>query len=163
MLRTTSESMSTILGGSNTVSNLPYDFAYHKSNEFGERISRNQLLILQKESYLSDAQSFANGSYYINALTKQLANKALEIFKQIEKGGGFLKQLKEGIIQRKIQESAHKEQEKFNSGELVLLGSNKLPNHRDIMKDSLEIYSFLKYNPSKTLIQPIILFLCIKF
>ena len=106
LLRTTSECMSAILGGANTISNVSYDAIYHKSNEFGERISRNQLLILQQESYLTEAQSFAEGAYYIESITQQLAENALTIFKQIEKSGGFLKQLKDGIIQKKIKESA---------------------------------------------------------
>lgn len=155
MLRTTSESMSAILGGSNTISNVSYDAIYHKSNEFGERISRNQLLILQKEAYLHEAQSFANGSYYIENITKQLAEKALVIFKQIEKGGGFLKQLKSGNIQKKIKESAEKELEQFNQEKIVLLGTNKQPNKSDRMKDNLELYPFLKKRISKTLIPPI--------
>lgn len=156
MLRTTSECMSAILGGSNTISNTSYDSLYHKSNEFGERISRNQLLILQKEAYLQEAQEVANGSYYIESITKQLAEKALHIFKQIEKSGGILKQLKNGTIQKKIQESAQKQQEQFNSNQITLLGSNKLPNKEDRMKDDLEIYPFLKTKITKTLIPPIL-------
>jgi methylmalonyl-CoA mutase len=156
ILRTTSECMSAILGGSNTISNISYDSMYHKSNEFGERISRNQLLILQKEAYLQEAQEIANGSYYIESITKQLAEKALDIFKQIEKGGGFLKQLKSGIIQKKIQESSQKQQEQFNNKEITLLGSNKLPNKDDRMKGDLEIYPFLKTKTTKTLIPPIL-------
>lgn len=156
MLRTSSECMSGILGGANTVSNISYDKIFHKSNEFGERIARNQLLILQQESQLSEAQNIANGSYYIESITQQLAQQALEIFKQIEKGGGFLKQLKEGTIQRKIKESAEKEQEQFNKGELVLLGSNKIQNKNDKMKDELEINAFMSIRNEKTLIQPII-------
>ena len=155
MLRTTSECMSAVLGGSNTVSNVSYDTIYHKSNEFGERISRNQLLILQKEAYLKEAQSFANGSYYIENITKQLAEKALIIFKQIEKGGGFLKQLRAGNIQKKIKENAQKEQEQFNQEKIVLLGSNKLPNEKDRMKENLELYPFLKKKISQTLSSPI--------
>lgn len=155
MLRTTSECMSAVLGGSNTVSNVSYDTIYHKSNEFGERISRNQLLILQKEAYLKEAQSFANGSYYIENITKQLAEKALIIFKQIEKGGGFLKQLRAGNIQKKIKENAQKEQEQFNQEKIVLLGSNKLPNEKDRMKENLELYPFLKKKISQTLSPPI--------
>jgi methylmalonyl-CoA mutase len=155
MLRTTSECMSAVLGGSDTVCNVSYDTIYHKSNEFGERISRNQLLILQKEAYLHEAQNFADGSYYIENITKQLAEKALVIFKQIEKGGGFLKQLKTGTIQKKIKESAQKEQEQFNEEKIVLLGSNKLPNEKDRMKESLELYPFLKKKISRTLSPPI--------
>lgn len=89
MLRTTSECMSAILGGATSITNVSYDAIYHKSNEFGERIARNQLLILQQESYLAEAQNFADGAYYIENITKQLAEKALEQFKVIEKSGGF--------------------------------------------------------------------------
>jgi methylmalonyl-CoA mutase len=156
MLRTTSECMSAILGGSNTIANVAYDQIYHKSNEFGERIARNQLLILQQESYLASAQNIADGSYYIDVLTHQLAEKALSIFKQIEKGGGFLKQLKAGIIQKKIQESALHEEEKFNTKEIILLGSNLQSNQNDKMKENLELYPFVKQRHIKTLITPIV-------
>ena len=156
MLRTTSECMSAILGGANTVNNLSYDATYHKKNEFGERVSRNQLLILQQESYLESANTIANGSYYIESITTQLAEKALLIFKDIEKGGGFIKQLKEGVIQRKITEIANKEQNKFNTNELILLGTNKQPNIDDKMKSDIEFYPFLKIKPIKTLVSPII-------
>jgi methylmalonyl-CoA mutase len=155
LLRTTSESMSAILGGSDTISNVSYDSIYQKSNEFGERIARNQLLILQKEAYLQEAQSFANGSYYIESITKQLAEKALVIFKQIENGGGFLQQLKAGNIQKKISENAEKELQQFNEEKVVLLGTNKQPNINDRMKGNLELYPFLKKKISKTLIPPI--------
>lgn len=156
MLRTTSECMSAILGGSNTIANISYDSIYHKSNEFGERIARNQLLILQKETRLSQAQEFANGSYYIENIEKQFAKKALDLFKQIEKSGGFLKQLKNGVIQKKINENAQKEQKEFDQNQKILLGINKLPNINDRMKKELQIYPFLKTKNLKTLILPVL-------
>lgn len=156
MLRTTSECMSAILGGSNTVANIAYDEIYHKANEFGARISRNQLLILQQESNLKEAQNFADGAYYIEAITEQLTEKALDIFKQIEKAGGFLKQLKAGIIQKKITESALKEDEKLNNKDIILLGSNLQVNKADKIKNDLELYPFVKQRNIKTLITPII-------
>lgn len=156
MLRTTTETMSAVLGGANAVCNLPYDALYHKSNEFGERISRNQLLVLKKESYFDVVSNPADGSYYIESLTQQLAAKALELFKSIEKGGGLLAQLKEGTIQKKIKESAYKEQQWFNEGKLVLLGTNKYPNTADQMKHDLELYPFVKTNIRKTEIAPLI-------
>jgi methylmalonyl-CoA mutase len=156
MLRTTTECMSAILGGANTICNLAYDAIYHKDNEFGERISRNQLLVLKHESYFDKVNNPSDGTYYIEKITSQLAEKALLIFKDIEANGGFLKQLKEGIIQRKIKESATKEQEQFNTGEEPLLGTNKHPNPDDKMKHKLELYPFVKTNPIKTLIVPII-------
>uniref|UniRef100_UPI00404AAD63 methylmalonyl-CoA mutase subunit beta n=1 Tax=Flavobacterium sp. TaxID=239 RepID=UPI00404AAD63 len=156
MLRTTTECMSAILGGANTISNLPYDALYHKTNEFGDRISRNQLLVLKNESYFNKVNNPADGAYYIETLTSQLAEKALDLFKKIESKGGFITLLIEGTIQRKINESAQKEQDLFDSGKEVLLGTNKYPNKNDKMKHDLELFPFVKTNPRKTLITPII-------
>jgi methylmalonyl-CoA mutase len=156
MLRTTTECMSAILGGANAIANLPYDALYHKDNEFGDRIARNQLLILKEESYFDKVDNPADGSYYIESLTNQLAEKALALFKDIEVNGGFLKQLNEGVIKRKIQESADTEQSLFDSGKETLLGTNKYPNKNDKMKHDLELFPFVKIKPRKTLITPII-------
>jgi methylmalonyl-CoA mutase len=156
MLRTTTECMSAILGGANSVMNLPYDSLYHKSNEFGERIARNQLLVLKEESYFNTVSNAAEGTYYIETLTQELAEKALEVFKEIEKGGGFLAQLKSGTIQRKIKESAQKEQDRFDSGEITLVGTNYHPNASDSMKNDLELYPFRKMKTGKTLLSPIV-------
>ncbi len=156
MLRTTTECMSAILGGANVVCNAAYDAIYHKSNAFGSRIARNQLLVLTEESYFKNNKEIAKGSYYIEQLTYEIADKSLELFKNIEKSGGFLKQLAEGTIQRKIEESAKKEQVQFDNGNLVLLGTNKYPNKNDKMKSELELYPFVKIKPRKTSIKPII-------
>ena len=156
MLRTTTECMSAVLGGADTVSNLSYDVLFHKENEFGDRISRNQLLVLKHESYFDKVDNPSDGAYYIETITEQLAEKALELFKDIEKNGGLITQLIEGTIQRKIIESAEKEQNLFDEGKEVLLGTNKYPNKEDRMKHDLELYPFVKQNPRKTLITPII-------
>ncbi|MGF1554689.1 methylmalonyl-CoA mutase subunit beta [Paucihalobacter sp.] len=156
MLRTTTECMSAILGGANTICNSPYDAIYHKDNDFGERIARNQLLILKHESYFDKVTNAADGTYYIENLINQLCEKALNLFKDIEANGGFLSQLKSGTIQRKIKESAQLEQAQFNKGELILLGTNRHPNPEDKMKHELELFPFVKRNPRKTLIEPII-------
>ncbi|MDT0687448.1 methylmalonyl-CoA mutase subunit beta [Autumnicola psychrophila] len=156
MLRTTTECMSAILGGADTVYNLPYDAIFHKNNEFGDRIARNQLLVMKNEAYLDKVSNAAEGTYYIESLTRQFAEMALDIFKEIEEKGGFLKQLKEGIIQRKIKESAEAEQNMFDNGKLVLIGTNTFENPEDKMQHELELYPFLKRNPRKTLIPPIL-------
>ena len=156
LLRTTTECMSAILGGADTISNISYDHIFHKKNEFGERIARNQLIILKDESYFKEAVQAAAGSYYIETLTRQIAEKALDIFKDIENSGGFSKQLAEGTIQRKINESAQKEQSQFDKKEMVLLGTNKYPNEDDKMKSEVEIYPFVKTKSRQTVIAPII-------
>ncbi len=156
MLRTTTECMSGILGGADTIYNAAYDHIYHNENEFAERIARNQLLILKNESYFDKVNNPAAGSYYIENLTTQLADQAWELFEQITAGGGFLSQLKEHKIQKKIKESAAKEQEAFDQGEEVLVGSNKYPNDKDRMNDQLDRDPFLRREERKTLIEPIL-------
>ena len=129
MLRTTTECMSAIIGGANAIANLPYDALYHKDNEFGDRIARNQLLILKNESYFDKVKNPADGTYYIESLTHQLAEKALVLFKDIEANGGFLKQLNEGIIKRKIQENFTKiRTENFFDKDGLLVYSNASTN-----------------------------------
>ncbi|WP_066220390.1 methylmalonyl-CoA mutase subunit beta [Formosa haliotis] len=156
MLRTTTECMSAILGGADSVCNLAFDAVFHKNNAFGERISRNQLIILKEESAFGAVNNPADGSYYIETLTLQLAEQALDLFKDLEANGGFLKALKAGLIQKKIKESALKEQEQFNANDIILVGTNAHTNPKDQMKDNLELYPFVKQNPRKTLIEPVI-------
>ncbi len=156
MLRTTMECMAAVNGGADTVLNLPYDALYHKENEFGERMGRNQLLVLKNESYLGAVSNPADGAYYIESLTQHLAEKALALFRQIEASGGFLSSLKKHTIQKKIREQAAVEQEQFDKGELILVGSNAFKNPDDRMKGELEISPFGQKRSEKTLVEPIL-------
>ena len=135
MLRTTLECMAAVLGGADLICNRPYDALYHLPNEFADRIARNQLLLLRHEAHLDRVANPADGSYYLESLTDQLGRKALDLFKSIEQGGGLLAQLKAHTLQKKIRQSAEKEQEAFDSGARVLVGSNRYPNPADRMKD----------------------------
>ena len=156
LLRTTTECMSAVLGGSDAVFNLNYNSEYKKDNDFAERIAFNQLILLKEESYFDKVENPAEGSYYIETISTQLAEKALILFKAIEKDGGFLKQLKNHTIQNRIADSAQKQQEKFNTKKTVLVGSNAFQNENDKMAQEIELYPFVKKNPRKTLITPII-------
>ncbi|WP_417362133.1 methylmalonyl-CoA mutase subunit beta [Galbibacter sp.] len=156
MLRTTTEYMSAILGGSDSISFLPYDAIYHKDNEFSKRIARNQLLILRHESYFDTVRNPADGAYYIEDVCREMCDKAFKLFKQIEKSGGFITQLMGHQIQKKIRENAAKEATKFEEKQIVLVGTNSFENPQDQMSENLELYPFVKTNPRKTLIEPII-------
>ncbi len=156
MLRTTTECMSAVLGGANVISNMPYDAIYKEENEFGTRISLNQLLLLKNESYFDKVNNAVDGAYYIEDITQQLTEKALELFKSIEKKGGFIKQLEQGGIQKEIAASALKEQAYFNKGEKVLVGTNKYINEIDKMSDTIELHPFTKANSSETTVEPLL-------
>lgn len=155
MLRTSTEYMSAVLGGADFVITQAYDAIFKKSNHFSARIGRNQLLLLREENTFENPQNFAKGSYYIETLTLEISKKALQLFKDLDKSGGFVSSLKSGLIQKKINEAAKKEQDLFDAGNLTLVGSNKYPNTNDTMKDAMELYPFLKIKNNQTAVQPV--------
>ena len=156
LLRTATEKFSAVLGGADVIQTLPYDIFFKKSNAFSERIARNQLLLLKNENELFDAAQIAEGSYYIENLTIEMVKKSLELFQNIEKNGGLIHQLNEGIIQRKIKESSDKEQQLFDEQKIVLIGSNKFPKNDEKLKNQIEIFPFTKKRNDKTTIKPIL-------
>lgn len=125
MLRTTAATMAAILGGADIVNNLPYDVTFNPPNAFGDRIAQNQLLILKNESFFDQVTNPAEGSYYIEELTQEFAERSLRLFKDIEKKEGFLNLLLNNEIQKEVSRAAQKEQALFDSGVLVLVGVNR--------------------------------------
>lgn len=156
LLRTTTECMSAILGGANTVFNIPYNNVTKKNNAENERLARNQLLILKHESYFNMVNNPADGSYYIESITNQLAQKALTIFKQIEKKEGFLKLLKEDTIQRKIRESFNKSVKQLEQNETILVGVNAHQYPIENIGKTINKYPFVSLRPRLTLIESIV-------
>ena len=125
MLRSTAAMMAAILGGADIINNLPYDVTFNLPNAFGDRIAQNQLLILKNESFFDQVTNPAEGSYYIEQLTHEFAEMSLDLFKSIEKKGGFLNSLLTHEIQEQVHHAAQKEQALFDSGDLVLVGVNR--------------------------------------
>jgi methylmalonyl-CoA mutase len=104
MLRTQTEAMSAILGGADSLTVEPFDNAFRKSDDFSERIARNQQLILKEEAYFDKVADPAGGSYYIENLTRLIAENAWKLFLEIEEKGGFLSALNLGYINKKMSE-----------------------------------------------------------
>ncbi len=124
-LRTTTEVMSGILGGANRIMNHPYDLRFNPPNPFGDRIARNQLHLLKHESYFDKLPNVMEGSYFLEALTKQMKDKAWAQFLSLEENGGWLVALECDWIQTQIEEVRVAEQMRFTLGERLLVGTNK--------------------------------------
>lgn len=137
MLRTTTEAMSAIIGGADSVSVLPYDHVTGESGDFSMRIARNQQHILKNESYLDKVADISAGSYYIESITHQLAEKSWEQFKIIESKGGLLSCMKKNFIQHLISKDLMQMKKEFNEGKLVLIGVNKYVNESEIVHSDL--------------------------
>ncbi|MBK7667699.1 MAG: methylmalonyl-CoA mutase [Sphingobacteriaceae bacterium] len=134
MLRTTTEAMSAVIGGANSLSVLPYNEGFEEGSEFSSRIAINQQHILKDESYLNKVADISAGSYYIESVTDSIAEKAWEQFKVIESKGGFIACLKNNFIQDLISQGASSLQQEFNEGKLVLVGVNKYENKGESSK-----------------------------
>ncbi|MEZ5073162.1 MAG: methylmalonyl-CoA mutase family protein [Bacteroidales bacterium] len=138
MLRATSESMSAILGGADTLSVLPFDLPYGKSTEFSERIARNLQIILREEAYFDRVADPARGAYFIESLTDELASKAWDLFRETETSGGYQACFERGTVQKRVEESRQKKVERFASGKDRLLGTNAFPNFQETILGKLE-------------------------
>lgn len=128
MLRTTTESMSAILGGIDSLSVLPFNEVFDTPDEFSERIARNQQLILKGESFFDKVADPAAGSYYIEALTTKLIEKSWELFLQVDEKGGYLEAFKQGFIQQWVRNEAEKKNHNIALRKMSLLGTNQYPN-----------------------------------
>ncbi|GHT35189.1 methylmalonyl-CoA mutase small subunit [Bacteroidia bacterium] len=138
MLRTQTEAMSAALGGVDSLTVLPYDCAYKQSDDFSERIARNQQLLLKEESHFDKVTDPAAGSYYIETLTAQIAEQAWKIFLETEENGGFLKTVQSGRVQAAVNASAKAHLKNISSRREVLLGTNQFPNFNETAADKIE-------------------------
>lgn len=132
LLRSTTEAMSAVIGGCNSLSIAGYDQVYSQANEFSSRMAINQQHILKDESYLNKVADMAAGSYYIEQLTDHLAEQAWEKFKEIEAKGGFITCIDSGHIQHIISEDLNVLKENYKQNKAVLIGVNKYPNTSEI-------------------------------
>jgi len=135
MLRNTTEAMSAVLAGVDSLSVMPFNKAFGEQDEFNQRISRNLQNILKEEAYFDKIIDPAAGSYYIETLTKEIAKKAWQYFLEVEEKGGFYKAIKEGYIQEQVNENAQKMDMKLSQGRISLLGTNKYPNPQEQISD----------------------------
>ncbi|MBF0596223.1 methylmalonyl-CoA mutase family protein [Faecalibacter rhinopitheci] len=134
VIRTSVEANAAILGGSDIINVKSYDELY-ETTDFGLEIAAKQQLLLQKESNLDQFTDPVAGSYYVENLTNQMAENALELFKNIQNVGGFTKALENETIQDYVYTSARKEQKEFDHKELSLIGVNKYRNTEETIEN----------------------------
>jgi methylmalonyl-CoA mutase len=156
LVRSSNSLLSSVLSTADTVSGIAHDSLIYNSNKSSNRLIRNQLLLLKNEAGLNEHQDAANGSYYINYLTEQFSQKALGIFKLIEKNQGLLFQLKNGSIQKEIEKQHLKELELYKANKEVLIGATAFKDKRERLKKVAERKPFLVKKSRKTAIIPIV-------
>ena len=148
MLRTTTETMSALIGGVDSMTVIPFNEVYERPTPFSERIARNQQLLLKEESYFDKVVDPAAGSYYIENLTASIAEEAWKIFLEVQEKGGFMEAFKSGFIQEKINESARQRDMDIATRKEVILGTNQYPNGSEVKEVKLDETIFQPYDQS---------------
>jgi methylmalonyl-CoA mutase len=128
LLRLTTEAMSAILGGCDSLLVQPFDSIYNEPTDFSERLARNIQIILKEESYFDKVIDPSAGSYYIESLTDSLIKNAWELFLKTDDQGGFIKAFTGGFIRQEISAISGRRAAMVASRQEVLLGTNIFPN-----------------------------------
>ena len=137
MLRTATEGMAGALGTADSITTLPFDLSFEQPTDFARRIARNQQLIFKEESHLDKVADPAAGSYLVENLTHAFATHAWKLFQEIEKRGGMIPAIREGLVQEKISASKEKKEQAFASRKEVMIGTNQYPNLSEQMLDKI--------------------------
>jgi len=138
LLRSTTEAMSAVVGGTDSLTVQPFDIAYKNSDEFSDRISRNTQIILKEEANLDKVIDASAGSYYIESLTNSIAAETLKLFQNVESKGGYLAAFKEGFIQTQIEEVAKKRDMNLAQRREIMVGTNQYPNFSEKVASNID-------------------------
>jgi len=123
--RTTIEAMAAAFGGTQSLHTNALDEAIALPTDFSARIARNTQIYLQEETHITKTVDPWAGSFHVEKLTEDIANKAWELIQEVEKLGGMTKAIEKGIPKMRIEEAAAIKQAKIDSGQDIIVGVNK--------------------------------------
>jgi methylmalonyl-CoA mutase len=160
MLRTTTEAMSSIIAGIDSLTVGAYDEVFVKPDDFSSRIARNQQLLLKEESYLDQVVDPSAGSYYIENLTDSIAAEAWKLFLEVDALGGYLEALSSGFIQQRIGATAQKRGADLAARKDIILGVNQYPNFTEKIEStvSAEVLKPVDFSGKSLLVQPLTIY-----
>jgi methylmalonyl-CoA mutase len=139
VVRTTIEAMASVFGGTQSLHTNALDEAIALPTEFSSRIARNTQLIIQEETGITKVVDPWGGSYMMESLTKEIADKARQLIEEVEEKGGMAKAIETGMPKLRIEESAARKQARIDRGEDVIVGVNKYTLDVEDDVDILEI------------------------
>jgi len=139
VVRTTIEALAAVLGGTQSLHTNSFDEAMALPTDFSARIARNTQLILAEESGVTAVADPLGGSYYVEALTRELEEKAQALIDEVEAHGGMTKAVAEGLPKQRIEEAAAARAAKVDVGETVIVGVNRYRLAEEAELDILEI------------------------
>ncbi|MBA53128.1 MAG: methylmalonyl-CoA mutase [Pseudomonadales bacterium] len=139
VVRTTIEAMAAVFGGTQSLHTNAFDEAIALPTEFSARIARNTQIIVQEETGITKVVDPWGGSYMMESLTQEIADKAWAIIEDIQTKGGMAKAIEQGEPKLRIEEAAARKQARIDRGEDVIVGVNKYILANEDAVDVLEI------------------------
>ncbi|GAB5481484.1 MAG: methylmalonyl-CoA mutase [Parasphingorhabdus sp.] len=139
VIRTTIEAMAATLGGTQSLHTNALDEAIALPTDFSARIARNTQIVLQEEAGITKVVDPLGGSYYVEALTDELVEKAWEIIERVEAEGGMAKAVADGWPKGMIEEAAAGRQARVDKGDDVIVGVNKYVLEDEDQLETLDI------------------------
>src|SRR5690606_22220693 len=139
IVRTTIEAMAAVLGGTQSLHTNAFDEALGLPTDASAKIARNTQLILAEETGVPKVVDPLAGSYYVEKLTHDLAEKAWALIEEVEELGGMTAAVESGMPKLRIEESAARRQSRIDRGEEVVVGVNKYVSEHPDQVDVLDI------------------------
>ena len=139
IIRTTIEAMAAVFGGTQSLHTNALDEAVALPTDFSARIARNTQIIIQEETGICQVVDPWGGSYMMESLTQQIADRAWELIDEIEENGGMAKAIEAGLPKLRIEESAARKQARIDRGEDVIVGVNKYVLDKEDHLEILEV------------------------
>jgi methylmalonyl-CoA mutase len=139
IIRTTLESLSAVLGGTQSLHSNAFDEAVGLPTDFSARIARNTQIILQEESEICRVVDPLGGSYYLEALTDGIIREARKIINEVQSLGGMARAIETGMPKLRIEESAARKQARIDQGLDVIVGVNKYKIEEKPLQDVREV------------------------
>jgi methylmalonyl-CoA mutase len=139
IIRTTVEAMAAVLGGTQSLHTNSFDEAIALPTDFSARIARNTQLVIAEETGITNVADPLGGSYYLEALTQELADQAWALIREVEGLGGMTMAVAEGMPKRRIEEASAARAAAVDRGETVIVGVNRYRLKEEPPIDTLEI------------------------
>ncbi|QOY34080.1 methylmalonyl-CoA mutase family protein [Anaerobacillus isosaccharinicus] len=134
MLRSTVEAFTAAVSGVDSLHVSSFDEAFTLPNDFSRRTARNIHFIIQEEALITKTMDPAGGSWYVEHLTNEIADKSWELFQQIEGSGGMFEAINKGIPQQQVKETSAKKKVDIEKRKLIFVGSTMYPNSDESYK-----------------------------
>ena len=153
IIRTTLEALAAALGGTQSLHTNSFDEAVGLPTDFSARIARNTQLVIQEESQICRVVDPLGGSYYVEALTAEIAKEAKKIIDEVEELGGMAKAIESGMPKMRIEEAAARRQARIDQGKDVIVGVNKYKIEDEPLKDILAVSEAVREDQVQRLVE----------